>query len=410
MLSLLRRNRDIRLLFASQVVSYLGDWFTFVALAGLVEDLTGSKFLVSLVMVSLSLPSFLMSPIAGSVADKFDRRRIVIIVSLAQSVAALGLLMVNDKGTVWLAFAFQSIITALASFVGPATGAAVPNLVDNDTDLRTANSLFGSTWGVMLAVGSGLGGLFSSAFGRDAAFVADAVSFLLAAAFIGGIRRSMQQERDASAPRKVRPLSDMGEAVRLARSDRVILALLASKATFAVGAGIVSQLAVLASNAFQAGDAGRGFLLGARGVGSGLGPIIAARLVGRDMPRLLGVCGLAGLGFSLSYLGAGMSPALWMACVCVGMAHLGGGAQWTLSTMGLQMESPDHLRGRVLAGDFALVTLMISLTSILAGTVSQSIGVRPTVIVFSLMAAAASTTYLVATAGLRRRLRSAPPR
>ncbi|MFM9083034.1 MAG: MFS transporter, partial [Actinomycetota bacterium] len=148
MFSLLRRNRDIRLLFSAQVVSYLGDWFTFVALAGLVEDLTGSSFLVSMVLVAFSLPSFLMSPIAGPVADRFDRRRIVVVVSIGQAVAALGLLLVGE-GTVWLAFVFQSVITALASFVGPATGAAVPNLVDNDEDLRRANSLFGSTWGVM---------------------------------------------------------------------------------------------------------------------------------------------------------------------------------------------------------------------------------------------------------------------
>lgn len=406
MLSLLRRNRDIRLLFAAQVVSYLGDWFTFVALAGLVEDLTGSSFLVSMVLVAFSLPSFLMSPVAGPVADRFDRRKIVVVVSICQAVAALGLLLVGE-GTVWLAFVFQSIITALASFVGPATGAAVPNLVDDDDDLRRANSLFGSTWGVMLAVGAGLGGVFSAAFGRDAAFVADAISFVAAAALVAGIRRPMQEARSQSAGRRVRPIADMAEAARLARSDKVIMALMASKATFAVGAGIVSQLAVLASSAFDAGDAGRGALLGARGVGSGLGPVIAARLVGRDMPKLLRVCGLAGLGFSIAYLFAGLSPALWVACICVAVAHLGGGAQWTLSTMGLQMESPDALRGRIIAGDFALVTLMLGLTSALAGAVSEAIGVRPTVVVFSIMAATASSTYLVATSGLRRRLRNA---
>jgi len=404
-LSLLRRNRDIRLLFFAQVVSYLGDWFTFVALAGLVEDLTGSSFLVSLVLVAFSLPSFLMSPVAGPVADRFDRRRIVVVVSIGQAAGAMGLLLVGE-GTVWLAFVFQSIITALASFVGPATGAAVPNLVDNDEDLRRANSLFGSTWGVMLAVGAGLGGVFSAAFGRDAAFIADAVSFVAAAALIAGIRRPMQEQRAATATRRVRPIADMAEAARLARSNRVIMALMASKATFAVGAGIVSQLAVLASSAFDAGDAGRGALLGARGVGSGLGPIIAARLVGRDMPKLLRVCGLAGLGFSVAYLLAGLSPALWVACICVAFAHLGGGAQWTLSTMGLQMESPDELRGRIIAGDFALVTLMLGVTSALAGAVSEAIGVRPTVVVFSVMAATASCTYLAATSHLRRRLRT----
>lgn len=405
MFSLLRRNRDIRLLFFAQVVSYLGDWFTFVALAGLVEDLTGSSFLVSMVLVAFSLPSFLMSPVAGAVADRFDRRKIVIAVSLGQALAASCLLLVGE-GTVWLAFLAQSAITALASFVGPATGAAVPNLVDSDDDLRLANSLFGSTWGVMLAVGAGLGGVFSAAFGRDAAFVADAVSFVLAAGLIAGIRRPMQEDRTGSPTRRVRPIADMAEAARLARSNTVILALMASKATFAVGAGIVSQLAVLASNAFDAGDAGRGALLGSRGVGSGLGPIIAARLVGRDMPKLLRVCGLSGLGFAVAYLFAGLSPALWIACICVAFAHLGGGAQWTLSTMGLQMESPDALRGRIIAGDFALVTLMLGVTSTLAGVVSETIGVRPTVTVFSVLAATASVVYLTATRGLRQRLRT----
>lgn len=400
MISLLRRNRDIRLVFAAQVVSYLGDWFTFVALAGLVQDLTDSRFLVSLVLVAFSLPAFLFSPLAGAVADRRDRRGVLVWVSTGQAVCALGLLLAGE-GTVWAAFLFQSGISALAAFVRPATEAALPNLAGNDDDLRTANSLFGSTWGVMLAVGAALGGLFSSTFGREAAFIADAVTFLVAAALFAAVRTPMQTH-DARAERpRMRPLADMGEAVAAARANPVILALIASKTTFAVGAGIVSQLAVLASEAFGSGDTGRGLLLGARGVGSGLGPLLAARVVGTDVSRLLRVCGLAGLGFSLAYLGAGLSPELWLACIFVGVAHLGGGAQWTLSTLGLQRESPDRLRGRVLAGDFALVTLMLSVTSVLAGVVSEIIGVRGAVLLFSALAACASLAYLAATSRLR---------
>lgn len=405
MFSLLRRNRDIRFLFGAQVVSYLGDWFTFVALAGLIDDLTGSKFLVSLVLVALTLPSFLMSPIAGSFADRFDRKKILTTVSIIQSLAALSLLLVN-KNTVWLAFASQCTISGLAAFVGPSSGAAIPNLVDNDDDLRRANSLFGSTWGVMLAIGAGVGGLFSSAFGRQASFVADAITFIVAAFFVSLISRPMQKDRTDTPSKRVRPLADMREAVTLARHNRVIFALLASKSTFAVGAGIVSQLAVLASDAFNSGDAGRGALLGARGIGSGLGPLVAARLVQKDMAKLLRVCGLAGLGFSVAYLGVGLSPHLFVAVVFVALAHFGGGAQWTLSTLGLQMEAPDHLRGRVLAGDFALVTLMLSLTSIAAGIVSELVGVRTTIVLFSCLAAAAAMTYLAATKKLRQRLRT----
>ncbi|MSO31640.1 MAG: MFS transporter [Ilumatobacteraceae bacterium] len=406
MLSLLRRNREIRLVFAAQVISYLGDWFTFVALAGLVEDLTGSKFLVSLVLVSFTLPAFFTSPIAGAMADRYDRRRIIIIVSLGQGAAALTMLLVTDS-RVWLAFVAQSVISGLGAFVRPASEAAIPNLVDNEEDLRTANSVFGSTWGVMLALGAALGGIFSQTFGRNAAFLFDAVSFAIAAGLIALVHRAMQShETGTGSGKRIQPIADMKEAVTLARQDPIILALLSSKVTFAVGAGIVSQLPILASNAFQAGDAGRGLLIGARGVGSGLGPLIAMRLVGNDMSKLLRVCGLAGLVFSFCYFGAAISPVMPLACLCIGLAHLGGGAQWTLSTYGLQVESPDHLRGRVMAGDFALVTLMLGLTSILAGLTSDAIGVRPTIAIFAAAAASASITYLLLTKKLVQQIRA----
>ncbi|MEY3290343.1 MAG: hypothetical protein RLY19_434, partial [Actinomycetota bacterium] len=103
MISLLRRNRDIRVVFGAQVVSFLGDWFTFVALAGLVEDVTGSPFLVSLVLVSMTIPGLFMSPIAGSFADRFDRRKILIVVSIIQACASLLLLLHSVVG-IWVVF------------------------------------------------------------------------------------------------------------------------------------------------------------------------------------------------------------------------------------------------------------------------------------------------------------------
>ena len=408
MFSLLRRNRNIRLVVGAQVVSYLGDWFTFVALAGLVQDLTGSKFLVSIVMVAFTFPSFLMSPIAGPWTDRFDRRRILVTVSLVQAVAALGLLTV-DEGRVWTAFVFQGLIAAFAAFVGPATSAAIPNLVDDEDDLRIANAITGSTWGVMLALGAALGGVFAAAFGRNAAFVADAISFLLAAVLFFLIDRPTQQhDTSAGARTKVRPIADMAEALHVARQDNVIMALMSSKVTYAIGAGIVSQLAVLASTVFDAGDAGRGLLIAARGIGAGLGPIVASRYIGRDLSRLLTVCGFASLVFSVCYLGAAVSPALMVAFVFVAVAHFAGGAQWVMSSVGLQMRAPDHVRGRVLAGDFALVSLVIASTSVAAGAASEAIGVRAAMVVFAGVAAVASAVYVMVTGNLRRSLRTAP--
>ena len=394
------------MVFGAQIVSYLGDWFAFVALAGLVEDVTDSRFLVSLVLVSMTIPGLFMSPIAGSFADRFDRRKILIVVSILQAFAAL-LLLLHSAAGIWITFLSQCLIAGLAAFVGPSTSASVPNLVDNEDDLRKTNALFGSTWGIMLAVGAALGGLFAAVFGRNAAFIANAVSFVVAALLFAGVKRPMQSERTQnSSVGRVRPIADMKEAINVAKKDPVILALLCSKMTFAVGAGIVSQLAVLASNVFNVGDSGRGLLIGVRGIGSGLGPILGARIAGRDMAKLLKVCGYAGLVFAVCYVGAALSPFIGMAAVFIALAHLSGGAQWTLSTLGVQMESPDHVRGRVMAGDMAMVNTMIGFTSILAGLTSQFIGVRPAIIIFAAAAAIASVVYLIATAGIIRRLRN----
>ena len=394
------------MVFGAQVVSYLGDWFAFVALAGLVEDVTNSRFLVSLVLVSMTIPGLFMSPIAGSFADRFDRRKILIAVSGLQSISAL-LMLLHSAAGIWITFVAQCLIAGLAAFVGPSTSASVPNLVDNDEDLRKTNALFGSTWGIMLAVGAALGGVFAGIFGRNAAFIADAVSFVIAGLLFAGVKRPMQSERtQKSNTGRVRPIADMKEAINVAKKDPVILALLCSKMTFAVGAGIVSQLAVLASNVFHVGDSGRGLLIGVRGIGSGLGPILGARIAGRDMAKLLKVCGYAGLVFAVCYVGAALSPFIGMAAIFIALAHLSGGAQWTLSTLGLQMESPDHVRGRVMAGDMAMVNTMIGFTSILAGLTSQFIGVRPAIIIFAAAAAIASVVYLIATAEIIRRLRN----
>jgi MFS family permease len=370
----------------------------------LIDDLTGSKFLVSLVVVAFSLPSFLASPLAGSMTDRFDRRRILIFVSIIQVVAAFGLLLVG-KDTVWLAFLAQSTISALAAVISPATEASIPNIARNKEELALASSLLGSTWGVMLAVGAAVGGVFASVFGRDAAFIANAVSFAIAAILFSRIKTPMQQERNTQTQRqRIRPIADMREAITHSRQDPVLMALIFSKTTFAIGAGVVSQLAVLASDVFQGGDASRGLLIGVRGVGTGLGPLIAMRYTRGQLSKVLTICGFASLAFSGFYFIGAWMPTLWLTAIFVMLAHLGGGAQWTLSSYGLQLRSPDHIRGRILAGDFALVTLMLSLTSALAGLVSEFFGVRQAISGFALAAAIASVIYIRATRRLRTQL------
>ncbi len=400
---MLRSNRDLRALFIAQVVSFCGDWFAYVAFVGLIQDLTDVALVVSLVYVAQTLPAFFISPAAGAAADRYDRRTVIMVVSSIQALAAVGLTQVDSRGSLWFGFLCLCVISAFGAFVGPAAQAGIPNLARDADELKQASVLFGSLWGAMLAIGAAVGGVFAAAFGRDAAFVANAVSFVLAAIAVWAIRSPMQEAREEGPRSRVRPIADMREAATLARKDPVILSLLASKATFALGSGIVGVLAVLAKRRLGAGDDGVGLLLAARGLGVAFGPVAGAKLVGTDMSRLLKLCGTAALAFGVSYLALSVAPTLAVAAVILFVAHLGGGAQWTLSTYGLQRSVPDAIRGRVLAGDAAIAMLVLTLSNLAAGGVVGAIGPRPAIAVFAVISIAASSVYLVLTAPVRRR-------
>lgn len=401
MVDLLRRNRDFRLLFAAALVSFCGDWFATVALLGEVRDLTGSSVGAGLVFVSQSLPAFVATPLSGPFADRFDRRTVMRIITASQAAVALAFLL-GGAGRVWVFFAVQATIAFLGAFYSPASQASLPNLVSAD-DLPRAASLLGGTWGAMLAVGAALGGLFSAAFGRDAAFVADAASFALACVLVSRIRGRTSSVAAGTIRPRMRPLADTAEALRAARRDPVLLALLGSKAGFGLGTGVVGLLTVLASEEFGAGDGGTGALLAARGLGAMVGPIVVSRYVSQDVFKVLAACGLGSLLYAAGYGFVSAGPWIGFALVGVAVAHFGGGAQWSLSTYGLQTRAHDSLRGRIAAADFALATLAMSISFVAAGFLGETIGTRPAMLVFAGVSLLWGVAYLTITGPLRRR-------
>src|SRR5919108_3999952 len=225
-LSLVGRNGQFARLFGAQLISYAGDWFATVALLGLVEEMTGSAALTTLVLVSQMLSVAVFSPVGGHLADRLNRKRLMVAADALRIVLAAGYLLIDDRGDLWLAFVLTAGIAGLSAVFTPASNAAVPNLVEPE-DLPAANVLDGAAWGTMLAVGGALGGIVAAVFGRDAAFIGDAVSFALSAALLIGIRRRF------SEPAGHREHPGMREAIRetgrYARRDHRVLALLTVK-------------------------------------------------------------------------------------------------------------------------------------------------------------------------------------
>jgi predicted MFS family arabinose efflux permease len=374
---LLRRNRDFRRLFVASVISLGGDWFLFVALGGLLLEATGKATAVGIMIFAQEVPVFLATPWAGWLADRLDRRRLMIVCDLARTVICASFLLVGPDN-LWLAYALLATLSIFAAVFDPASSAALPNVVDPE-DLPTANALSGSLWGTMLAVGAAAGGVVATLFGPNAAFAVDAASFAVSALLLLGVHRAFSEPREHDE--HIGITAAARETVRYAREDRRVWALVSVKFGFGAAAGVLALIAVFAKELFHAGDVGFGLLMAARGVGALIGPFVGHRLAGRGHRRLLPVIACSLATFGTGYALLGVTPTLWLAALAILIAHLGGGSQWVLSSYGLQRLVPDHIRGRIFAFDFALITLSLGVSSLIASTLADQIGPRPAVMI-----------------------------
>lgn len=404
-LRLIRTNASFRRLWAAQLVSLGGDWFNTVALLGLVLELTGSALASGLILAASILPGFLVAPVAGPMADRFNRRTLMIGSDVIRVFLALGMLLVDSRESVWIGIVCLTGISTFGAIFYPASGASLPNLVAED-ELAAANTLMSASWGTMLAIGAALGGWVATYLGRDTAFIINAASFVFSALLIVRIKANF------SAPGTAKPESRTGfrEGVAYARSDPRILALLATKGGFGLGVGVVALLPILATDVFHSGDQGIGLLFAARGLGALFGPFVAVRLVGTSNRKLLAALGWAMALYGLAYLAVSTSPALGLAAGIAVIAHLGGGAQWVLSSYGLQRLAPDHVRGRILSMDLGLVSLTVGVSSIAAGRLADVYPPRMVMAGLALVELAYAAIWSLATRRTRRHADEEPSR
>ena len=175
---LVRRNADFRFLWSGQVVSLFGDWFNLIASATLVSVLTHSGTAVGALFIVRMLAPFVVSPVAGVIADRYDRRKILITADLARGVVVLGFLLVRDARHLWFLYGLTALQLGISGLFFPARNAILPNIVRRQ-DLGAANALSSVSWSVMLALGTALGGFVAGALGIYTAFLIDSMSFLI---------------------------------------------------------------------------------------------------------------------------------------------------------------------------------------------------------------------------------------
>ena len=186
------------------MVSNLGDWFNLVASAARHRALTDAGTAISFLFLVRFLPLFLMSPFAGVIADRFDRRQILLVTDLLRAVTVASFLLVDRPERLWLLYVLTALQFVFSAVFYPAETALIPNVVDAD-DLVTANTLDSLTWSTMLAFGAMLGGLATAFLGVTVAFVLDALSFVVSAWFVSQVRLPAPRGRTQTA-RRVRGL------------------------------------------------------------------------------------------------------------------------------------------------------------------------------------------------------------
>jgi MFS family permease len=266
----------------------------------------------------------------------------------------------------------------MAAFFEPARSAVIPNIAAQD-EVLVANTLSSATWSVNLLIGAAVGGVVAAFFGRDTVFILNALSFLTSALLIRGMRFA-EPHAESAAPLRPRDLVDYSpvlEGIRYIRSHPTLLpAVFAKAGELMVGPSWViftvmgaREFALRGRGIDVAGGAmlGMSILLGGRGFGALVGPLVAARWAGRSDHRLrLGIL-FGYLTIAVGYGVLGFSRSVWMAAACAMLAHAGGSTVWVFSTTLLQLHTEDRFRGRVFSADLGLASLTFATTAYLCG-------------------------------------------
>src|SRR5690349_2119169 len=172
-----------RSLWLAQVISLTGDWFNTIASVIIVNRYSASGLAVGGLFIARALPPFLLGPVAGVIADRFDRRKVLVLSDVLRAGIVLCFLLVDRPERLWLLYVLTVLQFSVSAFFEPARAALVPALVAND-ELIKANTLSSITWSAMLALGGAIGGLTASLFGVRVSLIVDSVSFLASAALV----------------------------------------------------------------------------------------------------------------------------------------------------------------------------------------------------------------------------------
>jgi MFS family permease len=364
---LLRNVRFLRL-WIGQGTSFVGDAVSMVALVVLVVQITGSASAVGGALVARLLPT-IASPLAGVLADRVDRRAVLVASDLTRALLVLGLVFARDLATIYVLVFLMGLARTVFN---PTVRAAFPSVVGGG-DLTRANALISGTFSVSETAGPALGGLLVATVGVDAAFVFDSVTYLVSAALLSLTPLARPQSNDEDAGF----IQDLKAGFTYLAGARVPLAIVAGAflTVLTINTTIPAEV-FLATKTFEVGNAGYGLLVGLWGGGMILGSAFVALLGGRIPLIPLYLSSI--LVSALALFATGISPTFVLALIALTIAGLANGIDDVTANTILQEQVPDVFLGRVFAVRFLCYGAGEALAFTVGGLVVDAVGQRST--------------------------------
>ena len=375
----------VGLLLGAGLISLTGDWVLRVGLSYYVYALTGSTLASAGMLLASFIPQIALSSLAGVFVDRWDPKRTMVATNLALGGGLLPLLLVRHPRDVWIVYVVMASEGAIQQFFAPAEQKMLP-LIADDQQLPTVNALFAQNRDTSRLLGAALGGVVVAAGGLVPVVVADAASFLTAAAFCsmlpapGAGRRPRRTGKGwTMLQARVRELrEEWTDGLRRSTRESVLRALLIFLAIVSVGEGVMGTLfAPFVRSVLHGGGGDFGLINAAQAVGGICGGLVAASLGRRlDPVATLSYCAIAfGAVDLILFLYPLAWPVVWPATLLIAGAGVAGTFMLTAAMTLIQEHTTDRYRGRVFGALGAVEGVAIVTGTVAAGVLAHVLGI-----------------------------------
>ncbi|GCE04800.1 MFS transporter [Dictyobacter aurantiacus] len=376
MLAILRQ-RNFALLWSGAFISMLGDWVLLIALPLFVYQRTGSAMATGAIVIVESVPGLLLSSIGGVFADRWDRRRIMILTDFLRALNLLQLLLLPLTNWFWLVYTAAAIESVLSQFFNPASGALIPHVVSED-QLAAANGMNAFSGQITRLLGPTLAGTLFTLKGIQSVIIADCLSYVLSG--IMSLLVTLPPEKTRAALQATMPSSkalwqEWKQGLALIPRDHMLYIAFIMVAAAVLGDGIIRAISTPFLSQVAAGNAlVFSWIVTAQGGGAVAGSLVIGRLNKLLHPFLL--CGLSAVIISI----LGSIEALFFSLPVVFACTFLLGAPIMFFFVGsytvIQQRASDEARGRIL-GAYSAVSACCSLAGLIISTLLTALlGVR----------------------------------